>query len=246
MKPNVNSDVLYFAGPPQRLILTSPVPRFARSEGALAFTPGDELTKAMPGECGPVRARTRRFQGAVSLRVRIDRRTLPGIYSATISSGGDSFRSEIRVEPRLRLRASPAGLLFHARPGEDASVDLTLENTGNVEADIPETISFGIYDNQGIETALASTYNQDTHDIQQLVGHFVDKLRDGYGGLLKVRVVSGGGKLRPGEGRRIRMTSRLPAKLKQGHAYHGVWMIETLHASVSVIVCKTELREGLK
>ena len=63
---------------------------------------------------------------------------------------------------------------------------------------------------------------------------------------LKIRVVSGAGRLGPGECGSVHMKADLPTKLKPGHFYHGVWSLETLNASVRVIVRKSPRPHGAK
>jgi hypothetical protein len=228
------AEILYFAGPPQRLRSIGPIPRF-NLDSVLDVKPHDKLARIIPPDSDPVRARRASSYRAPGLRLRMDRRTPPGEYKATIHSGQLSYLANIKVAPSPRLSASPAEIRFEAAAGEQAEAELMLENRGNVDVVIPEVATIGIYDNDGIETAFASMYRQQTRDVQELVGHFIEKLRDGHGGMLKVRL-RGPGALKPGECRLIVLVTSLPSKLKPGHGYHGVWRLDTLHSSVRVLV----------
>ena len=227
--------LVYFTGPPQRL---QSVCSIMGPDAELDFSPGDALRDAMPADGLPVRVRTSGRSGSARLTLRMDYRTPPGRYQAVVKVGNRSIPAEIHVAPSPRLKTSPAGLTFQAAAGESAVQYLALENAGNIPIEIPEVATAGIYDDNGIETAFASTYRQEGDDVQQLLGHLLGKLREGHGGLLKLRIPQGACLLRPGESRMIQVESRLPVKLKAGHSYHGVWHLEPLHAAVRVVVLK--------
>ncbi|PZO17962.1 MAG: hypothetical protein DCF26_08935 [Burkholderiales bacterium] len=99
---------------------------------------------------------------------------------------------------------------------------LLLENRGNVPIEIDETLVTGVFDNDGIETALAAAYRLDSDDITQIVGTVFARLRDAHGGLLKLRVTEGAGALAVGERRLLTIETVLSSKLHTGHGYHGV------------------------
>ena len=96
----------------------------------------------------------------------------------------------------------------------------------------------------GIELAFAQTYRLDTDDATQLVGQLLQKLREGHGGLLKIRI-DGAGPLDAGANRVLTLRAHLAQKLKPGHSYHGSWRLEPLRIKVRVSV-RHEARGGSK
>ena len=102
----------------------------------------------------------------------------------------------------------------------------------------------GIYDDNEIELAFAQTYRLETGDANQLVGHLLQKMREGHGGLLKIKV-DGAGALDGGASRVLTLRAQLGSKLKPGHSYHGFWRLYPLRVKVRVTV-RPEARGGSK
>lgn len=128
----------------------------------------------------------------------------------------------LNVEPRPRIRVSPGTLHLSGAPGARAQAQLLLENRGNVALPIDEALVTGVFDDNGIETALASAYRLQSEDMNQIVSTVFGRLREAHGGLLKLRVAEGAGPLAVGERRLLQLDTTLSAKLQPGHGYHGV------------------------
>ncbi len=222
-------------GPPRLLRLTS---------AAIPKDGTGTLTLPTIGEGGgamsvPAHIVSRRGE-AGQLRVRLPRSTRPGIYAAQLEIAGEEHSVEVNVEAQEQLVVRPAQATFEGEPGGAAETTLALSNRGNVSIAVPTTFAIGMFDNDAMEAAFASTYRQETDDALKLFSHWVHKLRDGYGGLLKCSVAVGAGELEPGEQRTITIKTTLPGKLKPGHAYHGVLELGPLAQSVDVKVNKRE------
>jgi len=181
----------------------------------------------------------RQREDAGHLRVRLPETTPPGEYAAELETEDGAHAVTLVVEPQVRLHALSTRSTFEGRPGEPADLILTVSNLGNVPVALPGAAAIGVYDDDGLEDAFASTYRQDTDDPMKLLGHWILKVRDGYGGLLKCTTVSGAGEIAPGEQRTLTLRTKLPEKLKAGHSYHGVLEIGPLAQSISVNVLKS-------
>jgi hypothetical protein len=233
MKTAENAAVLKLHGEPHRLALTSP----ALADHKTVAVDLPESLKQSLGS-GEVKAEIRSWLGERGhLRLRLPRATPPGRYNASIRTDKTTVPVEIEVAPYRRLKAAPAGVTFAGKPGQDVSVSITFKNAGNSNIDIPERSHVGIYDDDGIETAFASAYRDEVQDPMEMIKAFVRKLREGHGGLLKLRI-QGAGMLEPGHHRTMTVTGHLPESVKPGHAYHGVWTIEGLNYAVFVEVSK--------
>lgn len=160
---------------------------------------------------------------AARTRLRLDPTTPPGDYVAVLELADGSQREvTVSVEAKERLRVYPGAIRLVGHPGDTVSARVMIENLGNVEIPIADTLVTGVFDDNGIETALASTYRMETDDLNRIVGNVFARLREAHGGLLKLRVASGSGPLARGERRMLVLTATLNSKLKQGHGYHGV------------------------
>ena len=168
------------------------------------------------------------------IRLRLAKTTPPGIYRAEVRTGDSATPIDIEVLPTRRLKVSPPGLRFSGAVGDDCRAAFILVNAGNAPFEVPERAHFGIYDNEGVETAFATAYRENDEPME-LIKTFVRKLRDGHGGLLKLRI-EGAGPVEPGGERMVVATARIHDRLKPGHAYHGVWKLQDLNYAVSVDV----------
>lgn len=203
-----------FLGPPTRLRLATADFDTIASACAVHW-PRGQYTQAQPV--------LRRGRDPAHTRLRLDPATPPGDYTAVLElADGGKREVTVSVEPRPRLRVAPSELRFAGPPGGAVSARLLLENRGNVGIAIGDALVTGVFDDDGIETALASTYRMETDDLNKIVGNVFARLREAHGGLLRLRVAEGAGELIPGERRVLVLETTLSSKLRPGHGYHGV------------------------
>jgi hypothetical protein len=172
------------------------------------------------------------------LRLCLAAATPPGVYAAELRVAGKSSPAVLDIEPSRQVRMSPSSLNFEGPSGGAAEARCLVVNRGNVTVTIPKSVATGIYDNDGIETALADTYRQNTDDVQVLLGHLFRGLREGHGGLLKLHIGAGAGDIPPGTERTLLFRTKLPEKLKPGHSYHGIWKFDPMFYRINVKVQK--------
>ncbi|HLL31494.1 MAG TPA: hypothetical protein VK403_10895 [Allosphingosinicella sp.] len=170
--------------------------------------------------------------------VSLSRTTPPGRYKAQLRLGDETVPVELDVAPAPRLKVFPTTAHFTASPGGEASVDVTFANVGNVAVELPSRFVAGIFDDDGLEIAFVEAYRNDSDDPVRLLGSFLRGLRNGYGGLLKLRVGKGVGSLEPGDERTVKLSAHLPETLKPGHSYHGIWKLGPLHYRITVAAQK--------
>lgn len=206
-----------FLGPPGRLRLA------AGDADAVAKIQTLHLPDALQACTDGRHPVLRRGRDAGRTRLRLPAHTPPGRYEGSVElADGQRQPFELTVEPRPRIRVSPSALNLWGAAGAKVRAQLLLENRGNVPIEIQETLVTGVFDNDGIETALAAAYRLESDDIQQIVGTVFSRLRDAHGGLLKLRVAEGAGTLALGERRLLTIETVLSSKLHAGHGYHGV------------------------
>jgi hypothetical protein len=235
MPSTARSAPLRLFGPPNRLSFTGP--ELGESDSCAVILP-DSLQRYAEARAVPLAVRTGRT-GAKGLRMRLARTTPPGRYAAELQVSGKSYPLTLDVASAPRLRIFPLSADFEGKSGETAEAEVNFANDGNVEITVPETVAVGIYDDHGIEAAFADTYRQDSDNAEVLVGHWLRKLREGYGGLLKLQIVEGAGALEPGQQRVIKIATRLPKKLKPRHSYHGIWEFGPVFYRIGVTVQQT-------
>lgn len=216
-RASARADRAQFLGPPGRL-------RLAGGDAALvAQVQTLHLPEALQACTDGRHPVLRRGRDPGRTRLRLPAHTPPGHYEGSVEfADGQRQPFELTIEPRPRIRVSPSTLNLSGAAGAHAKAQLLLENRGNVPIEIDETLVTGVFDNDGIETALAAAYRLDSDDITQIVGTVFSRLRDAHGGLLKLRVAEGAGSLAVGERRLLTIETLLSSKLHAGHGYHGV------------------------
>jgi hypothetical protein len=188
--------------------------------GALAAVHLPDSLKSLQNARHPV---LRRAGDPARARLRLPPETPPGQYEGSLEyADGRRQPLHLTVEPRPRIRVSPGTLRLSGAAGARVQAQLHLENRGNVPLQIDEALVTGVFDDNGIETALASAYRLQSEDITQIVSTVFGRLREAHGGLLKLRVSEGAGLLAVGESRLLQLDTTLGAKLQPGHGYHGV------------------------
>jgi hypothetical protein len=228
-----DSEPLRVLGAPRRLTLVSQLPGEAE-EAELALP--DALSEFAGGRVVALPVRRRPDGGR--LRLRLPRSTPPGSYAAELRIAGQTYPVSIEVAPQPRLRIFPPSAEFAAAPRGTAETTLTVVNEGNVAIEVPERVAIGLFDDEGLETAFADTYRQDTDDPLKLLGHWFGKLREGYGGLLHIHVVSGAGPKPPGSESTVVLKATLREGQRPGHSYHGVWSLGPVNYRINVAVGK--------
>lgn len=230
-----NESPLVFRGSPRRLKLQGDLP----AGKDLEFEPGKSLLNFVCNTRRPFKKKQDRQGKVKGLRLKLDSSTPPGLYKAAVkSSDKKSIAVEVHVEARSRITVTPAQMALSGKSGDKARILVMISNRGNTIVKIPTTDSLGIFDDKGIETAFASTYRQIDADVNTLLGHFVGKLREGHGGLLKLRILKGHGTLQPGTSTALEVEALIPSKLKPGHNYHGVWRIASVNYKITLAVKK--------
>lgn len=206
-----------FFGPPRRLRLVASGPQMGAPQ---AVRLPAELEPYVDPRHPPLRASGARDPGRA--RLRLAPQTPPGQYKVAVEfAGGRRQQMTVTVEPRPRLRVLPGTLRLAGAPGAKLSARLLLENRGNETLAIDESLVTGLFDDDGIEAALAAVYRMETDELDKIVGAGFARLRQAHGGLLKLRVREGAGPLVPGERRSLLLETTLGAKLAPRHGYHG-------------------------
>ena len=228
------SPPLRFRGLPQRLKLSSESLQGHESV-ELELPPtllpfADSQTLSLP-------VRSSRQSGS-TLRVGLARTTPPGRYPAELRLSGKTVPVEFEIAPAPRIDVFPVSVDFTGVAGADAEVELSVSNRGNMPVEIPERSVAGIFDDDGLELAFAETYREETDDPVRLLGCWLRSLRNGYGGLMKIRAVEGAGLLPPAGERRVRLSAHLPSILRRGHSYHGTWRLGPVVLRVTVAIRK--------
>ncbi|MBX6320845.1 MAG: hypothetical protein IRY94_03370 [Rhodospirillaceae bacterium] len=182
-------------------------------------------------------------EGLARVKFRLDSTLAPGRYRGRLVVHGDPHVVMFDVEALPRLRAEPPMLRLRAPAGSTASATLTLFNRGNVAVEVPERAVVGVFDDEGMENAIARAYRSESDDGLEILKRFVEGLRAGYGNMLNLQVTEGAGPLAPGTARTLRVSLPVPERLRARHTYSGFWSLANLNYTVEITVAG-EAQEG--
>ena len=166
--------------------------------------------------------RVRALPDAQKVSLRLPRSTPPGTYEGSAEIGGETVPIVAEVEAKPLAQAEPRRIVLAAGPGETATVDVTLVNTGNVPLDVSETTTFCLFDGRGLEHAAWAALAADPPEGKQRLDVFLDDLAESHGGLVTLKVENGP-VIEAGESRDVRLTLRFSDRLRPGKRYAGAW-----------------------
>jgi hypothetical protein len=229
---SASASPLQFVGPPGRMTLISDLEIDRNAE----FTADKALTAFMDGVRRPFRVRGSEGRGARRLKLKLNPTVPPGQYKAVIGSGDARHDVVVTVQRAPRVSVSPSQLQFTGAPSAKVEEAVTFWNRGNVAFTLPDFVPIGLFDDDGLETAIASTYRQKPETLEEIAGHFFSRLREAHGGMLKLSIASSSMSLEPGMALTARVGGTLPGALKPGHGYHGVWSTDFANIGIGVSV----------
>lgn len=223
---------LRFRGLPQRLS-ASGAALAGHASGEIVLP--DALAPYSPSPTVALPVRERRPEGA-SLRLRLDRTAPAGRYQAELRLGGTPVPVELEIAPAPLLRAFPARVDFAGAPGAEAEAEIGFTNIGNVAIDLAERFEVELFDGEALDDAFAELYRQGGAGPLHLISAVLERIGDGYGGWMAVRIAEGAGPLAPGAERAVRLVARLPEGLRPGRSYGGVWKVDPFRYQINVAV----------
>ncbi len=229
MKPGSNP--LRFRGMPTLL---------SASVDMKAFTEADPTCHVnLPGVLSQplaVRPVFRRDLNTSQLRFRLPRSTPPGTYPGTVEMGGRQLPISVEVDPRSELRLNPHSLMIKAKSAGKVSVDLTLQNLGNLPFLVESKHTFCLYDGSGVDQAFYAALVEELPEGKRRIDRLMDELAESHGGLVRLIVEKGAGEVSPGDTREMRVDFHFSNRLRAGHVYSGYWSFSDFHYLVEVEV----------
>jgi hypothetical protein len=172
--------------------------------------------------------------GTNRLHLRLPRSIPPGTYEGTVRINAEPRPLIVEVEARKRISIFPRRAEIRAVPGGSTDLYLTLLNMGNVPLEVPRVSGFGIFAKDGVDLAVGRTFQQKTGGQTSRADRFMDALGDGYGGVVKLRVQKGWGRLDPGMSREVALALQVPAQAASGRKYWGLWVLHEYNFKIEL------------
>jgi hypothetical protein len=224
-------EFLRFRGAPARLLATV--------DYAEQVPPASACRVKLPNN-GSLPLSVRRLgskEPAVSvMSFRLPQSTPPGTYKGSVALGERQIPIEVEVEPRTSLRFIRAEFVHTVKPGGKVSTELVLMNRGNVDVEIPREDKFCVFDDSGIARALYQGLVEEDGAGEHRINRIMDELAKAHGGLVRVTVTEGSGRLAPEEVRELTVEFLFSRRLIGGHTYRGTWPVSEASLDVKVEV----------
>lgn len=164
--------------------------------------------------------------------------TPPGAYDATVHTSQGDIPAVVLVKERLHLMLVPSIVRITAPPGGEVEQHLTVFNAGNVACAITENYVFGLFESEGLESAVAAGLMAERGGLER-VAEMADSAAGSHGGLVRVTVRDGAGILDPGAARAVVTRFRFAGRLKPGRQYFATWRLHDLRTAVFVDVVQS-------
>jgi hypothetical protein len=177
-----------------------------------------------------VRALTAPAGRQTLVRLVLPPATPAGELEALVEVGDDRRAATVRVTGVAELHASPAAFDLVVEDGTATAV-LQVLNVGNVTVELPDISPFGLMAEGAVETAIGSGLMTGAKGVERF-GRFADSLAERHGGLARVSLESGAGRLEPGASTTVRARIRLGDQPSGGGRYHGTWPLGPLRIPV--------------
>jgi len=172
--------------------------------------------------------------GANRLHLRLPRTLPPGTYEGMVQIDAEPRPLIVEVEARKRISIFPRRVEIRAVPGGSTDLCLTLLNMGNVALEVPRAAGFGIYAKDGVDLAIGRMFRQGAEGKTSAAERFMDALGDGYGGVVKLRVEKGWGRLEPGMSRAVELVLQVPTQAAPGRKYWGLWVLHEYNFKIEL------------
>lgn len=184
--------------------------------------------------------------GISRIHLRLPRTTPPGTYRGRMETEEQSRSLVIEVEPRKRVSILPKRTSISAAAGAMAELRLCLVNLGNVPFDIPKAGGFGLFQKQGMDLAVGRTFQEKPVEGERSIDRFMEALRDGYGGVVKLKIREGAGMLEAGDSRDVKLVFQIPSQLSPNFSYWGIWSIHDYNYKIEIDVLPDEVKNAEK
>ena len=225
-KPPPRYPTMSFEGPPDAVEALVPVDPKRRRDVRVSIATDDGWA--------PVRALTAPAGDQTLVRLVLPTNTPAAELDAIIEVGDERYEAVVRTAAYTELDASPAALDL-AVENSVATATLNVVNLGNVAVDLPDISAFGLMMEGGVEAAIGAGLMTADTGLDR-IGRFADALAERHGGLARVMIESGAGRLEPGQSTPVTARIRLGDGVAGGKRYHGVWPLASLRIPVSLRV----------
>jgi hypothetical protein len=159
----------------------------------------------------------------------------PGTYAGRVSSDAGEFEATVEVVPQNILTLRPPSLDFRMSPGTSATIDVLIENTGNVPATLRNVYTVGMLEDDAIDDAIGAGLRMRERapgeSRFEVVG---DELVSRYAGAARVRIEGLDEPVAPGETSRATVRLSLPRRGQAGRHYDGMLLLEGTRVPVTV------------
>jgi hypothetical protein len=230
-------DPLRFKGAPTRVLATLELPE--------AFPPAHDCRVTLPGT-GSLSLAVRPLRSTPpivsTLSFRLPMSTPPGSYKGSMELGDKRMPIVVDVESRSSLRFIRPKVTHKGAPGARMITELTLLNRGNVNVTIPDKATFCVFDDDGVTRALYHGLVEEDSVGKQRIERIMDELGKAHGGLVRLTVIKGSGRLAPEEVRELEVELHFSRRLAGGHTYRGTWSVSGASLEVEIEVTKNPAR----
>jgi hypothetical protein len=209
-----------FKGFPARVVATLELTEALASSRACRVTLPE--TGTFPLAIRPLRSQPPIIS---ALSFRLPKSTPPGSYEGSIDLGEQRIPILVDVESRSSLRFIHPKFTYKGLSGARVRTQLTVLNRGNVSVTVPGRDTFCVFEDGGVARALYRGLAAENLQGARRIDHILDELAEAHGGLVRITINKGAGRLAPEEVRELEIDLHFPRTVMSGKTYRGTWSI---------------------
>ncbi len=229
-----------FKGSPARVVATLELTEALASSRACRVTLPEAGT--FPLAVRPLRSQPPMIS---ALSFRLPKSTPPGCYQGSIDLGEQRIPIVVDVESRSSIRFIHPKFTYKGLSGARVRTQLSVLNRGNVSVTLPGKDTFCVFEDGGVARALYRGLAAENLGGRR-IDHILDELADAHGGLVRITINKGAGRLAPEEVRELEIDLHFPRKVMSGKTYRGTWSISGADLEVVIeIAGRSEAKRGV-
>lgn len=182
--------------------------------------------------------------GISHLHLQVPRTTPPGTYHGMVKMAHQDQPIVIEIKPFTRVRILPKRTIIQSHPGKRVALSLTLINIGNVVYEVPKAAGFGLYNKRGMDLAIANTFQAVLDKNERRIDRFMEELREGYSGIIRLKIIKGAGTLDPGDARDLDIVFDVPINAIPGQSYWGIWSINDYNYKIDIDIIPENVKSS--
>ena len=173
-------------------------------------------------------------ENATFLRLVLPEDTAPGLYEGTVQLGDVEHPVRLEVEGEAQLRFGRSSFSLEGSVGAAIPFKVVVANAGNVPVTIGRADAVGLFETGAIERRIHDGLRDPKAEGAGRLSRILDGLAESDGGLARLAIKRGSGKLAVGDSKSLEVELRPDQAATAGVTYEGIWLLHGAQLALRV------------